>query len=68
MLGSLRRMWPFQTDLTPDVLKMSHKQYKAFIPETWDQRATLCLLAAVLAAVAVLLLDRWGRASRESSE
>jgi len=66
MLGSLRRMWPFQIDLTPEVVKMSHKEYEAYLPKTWNQQTTLCLLAATLAVAAVLLLDRWGRALRKN--
>lgn len=58
MLGSLRRLWPFQIDLSPEVEKFGHKQFQSIVPdlqtgETW--LALACLLAGV---VAVLLLDR----------
>lgn len=60
MIGSLRLMWPFQHDLTPELLKLKEKKYEQFMPESWTQDATICLVLAIGAMVAVLVLERLG--------
>jgi len=60
MIGSLRLMWPFQKDLTPLVEQLKEKRYEPMMPESWDQNVTACLVLAVVAMLAVLLLERWG--------
>lgn len=66
MVGSLRLMWPFQIDQTPDVEKLNLKQYQPFIPEQWNTEVTACLILAVAAMVAILLLERWGSLAQPS--
>ncbi|MBK8975327.1 MAG: DUF368 domain-containing protein [Planctomycetes bacterium] len=68
MLGSLRRIWPFQTDLSPDVDKLQLKLYVNRNPD-WTAGATwLTLLVAVLAAGFVLTLEIVStRASRRAA-
>jgi putative membrane protein len=68
MVGSLRLMWPFQIDRTPNVEKLNSKQYQSFIPEKWDSGVTACLALAVAAMVAILLLDRWGTIAQPADE
>ena len=61
MLGSLRRIWPFQRDLTPAVEKLSHKQYEYYVPEAWTAEAMWCAFVAVGALVFVLAVEWWAR-------
>ena len=68
MIGSLRGIWPFQNDLTPNVHKLKLKQYEHFIPAAWTTQVTICVLLAIVAMAAILLLERWGAAPRAPSE
>ncbi len=68
MIGSLRLMWPFQTDLTPAINELKHKRYEPFMPEAWDSRVTICLGAATAAFILILLLERWGRRSNLATD
>jgi putative membrane protein len=68
MVGSLRLMWPFQTDLTPQIEKLNSKQYQSFVPEQWDSGVTACVALAVTAMAAVLLLERWGSLAQTTDE
>jgi len=57
MIGSLRLIWPFQEKLA----RVGEKQlYGPIMPARWDQGVTACLALAIVAMVAVLMLDRWG--------
>ncbi|MCG8450599.1 MAG: DUF368 domain-containing protein [Pirellulales bacterium] len=60
MIGSLRLMWPFQHDLTPEK-ELKFKEFETYVPVSWDHEITACLLLAVGATLAVSLLERWGR-------
>ena len=60
MIGSLRLMWPFQRDLTPEIEKLKLKRFESIMPDSWDGQVTVCLLLVVGATLAVLLLQRWG--------
>ena len=68
MLGSLRRIWPFQLDLTPDVEKLSHKRFENFTPPGWTSEVTMCVVIAAAAFSLVLALERLGRASAQRPE
>jgi len=66
MVGSLRKLWPFQTDLTPDVHELKHKLYQ---PRPLSEVSVMnellpAVVVAVLAAAIVLLLDYWAGRSR----
>jgi len=61
MVGSLRGIWPFQIDITPEVDQLKLKRYEQFFPTEWDMHVTICLLLAGAAVAAILLLERWGR-------
>ncbi len=63
LVGSLRLMWPFQIDLTPEVEKLKLKRFEPFLPSNWDIDATACLVLAMFAFGAILLLDRFGSAA-----
>jgi len=59
MIGSLRKLWPFQKDLTPEVEELKHKLYEVRPFDSIDMTAELLpsLAVAIIAAAAVLLLD-----------
>lgn len=63
MLGSLRRIWPFQHDLTPDIEKLSHKRFENYTPSGWTSEVTVCVAVGLTAFAAVLAIERLGRAS-----
>jgi len=58
MIGSLRRVWPFQKVLNPEVTDFKHRQYKSVLPEVWDWQVTYCLLLAIVALVVVIVVQR----------
>lgn len=66
MLGSLYKVWPFQTDTTPDVAEWSRKIYEPYWPPAIDRQVVACVLIAVVAAAAVLVLDALARAQRRA--
>lgn len=68
MAGSLRKLWPFQRDLTPETIDLKHKLYESL---SLDQVAFLqellpACLVALFAAAAVLWLERWAKVSRKA--
>jgi putative membrane protein len=58
MLGSLRKVWPFQQEISSSHVDLKHRQYEAIFPTVWDSQVTVCLLFAVVALVGVLVLER----------
>lgn len=66
MLGSLYRLWPFQKDLTPDVMELKHKLFEHIWPsntgEIWPAAFT-----AVIAGALVLTLDAVGQRMSNTS-
>ena len=66
MLGSLRKLWPFQTDLTPDIHELKHKLYemRPLSEVSVTNELLPALLVVVLAAGLVLSLDYWAGRSR----
>lgn len=68
MIGSLRLMWPFQHDLTPEVDKLKEKRYELIMPDNWDNEVTLCVALAIVAVVFVVTLERWGSASEANRQ
>jgi len=68
MLGALRRLWPFQLDLTPEIEKFKHKEFKLAWPEPFGFEFIAVVLATVAAIVIVLAIDRAVRGSGRRSE
>ncbi|MEM7810977.1 MAG: DUF368 domain-containing protein [Planctomycetota bacterium] len=58
MVGSLRRLWPFQTDLTPEIEKLSFKRYAFELPDFAAGTTWMTLGWAVAGFVFVLALER----------
>ena len=57
MMGSLRKLGPFQHDLTPDIEKFSHKLYKPFMPGGFDSRVLAVLVVIAVAMSLVFAVD-----------
>ncbi len=68
MVGSLRLMWPFQVDLTPEIEKLKLKQFEPYFPEHWNAQVVACLALAAIAVVAILMLERWGSTAHPADE
>jgi len=66
MFGALRKLWPFQHDLTPEVEKYKYKVFEAVWPDTWNAQVVAVIAACAVAAVAVLVVDVVVRRSRTS--
>lgn len=57
MLGSLRKVWPFQQEIFSSHVDLKHRQYEAIFPTVWNGQVTVCLLLAVIALVTVLVME-----------
>lgn len=55
MIGALRKIWPFQQDLTPEIEKLKHKQYELYFPE-FNSELLFVILIAIGAAATVWAL------------
>ena len=60
MIGSLRRVWPFQESIGDPAARMTQQ----VLPTAWTAEVTTCALIGGAAFCAVLLLKKW---SGESS-
>ncbi len=68
MLGSLRKIWPFKLDLTPDETKFKLKQFENQLPTTLDGETVLTVALALVALTAVVSLEAISRRRRKSAE
>jgi putative membrane protein len=57
MAGSLRKIWPFKQDLTPEVAEPKRKLYENIWPDLGDGQVWLAILIAIAAAALVFGLD-----------
>ncbi len=60
MAGSLRRIWPFQTDTTPDAL-FKEKIYENYWPQSFDNQVLTSIGISAAAVVLVLAIDAFAR-------
>ncbi|MBD3672200.1 MAG: DUF368 domain-containing protein [Planctomycetaceae bacterium] len=58
MIGSLRKIWPFKVDLTPDIDELKLKQFDNIWPAEWTGETLFAVGLAAAAFLAVLILDR----------
>ncbi|MCA9141485.1 MAG: DUF368 domain-containing protein [Planctomycetaceae bacterium] len=65
MFGALRKLWPFQTDLNPEIEKFKEKAFAVYLPEQFDSQVFAVCVAAVLAAGFVFAVDYWTRRSSD---
>jgi len=61
MIGSLRKLWPFQKDMTPEIVELKHKIYQNLSLNDALGSAELLpvIFLIILAAVSVLVLEHW---------
>ncbi|MCA9235438.1 MAG: DUF368 domain-containing protein [Planctomycetales bacterium] len=59
MIGSLRKVWPFQIETTTGVSELKHKRFANTMPADFDSMALTCLALAAAALVAVLVVEWW---------
>lgn len=59
MLGSLRKIWPFQVDATPQIENFEHKSFDNLWPDLGSSGTWITVLCAVVAGFAVLALEKW---------
>ncbi|GAB4136008.1 MAG: hypothetical protein Tsb009_02850 [Planctomycetaceae bacterium] len=57
MLGSLRKIWPFKRDLTPDAISFSEKLFVNSWPDSLDGHVLLTFALMIVSAGLVLFLD-----------
>ena len=60
MIGALQNIWPFQTDLTPQVLNLKHKHFEAVWPSL-DVHVVFCLMIGITALATVMFAERLSR-------
>ena len=66
MLGSLRRVWPFQQEIFASGSDLKHREYAAIWPPTWDSQVTVCLLFGLAALVGVVVVEWWVKKYHDS--
>jgi putative membrane protein len=58
MVGALRKIWPFQRDLSPPgVTELKHKVFENYLPESFSADVAACCAVAVVAMAAVFAID-----------
>jgi putative membrane protein len=57
MFGSLRKLWPFQRDLTPEIEKIKFKTFRPILPDRVDGHVLAVVLVVCLAGGLVLVVD-----------
>jgi putative membrane protein len=55
MLGSLRKLWPFQRDLTPSIDEVKFKSFRPYIPDQVDEFVLAVVAVAALAMGSVFV-------------
>lgn len=64
MLGSLRKIWPFKVDLSPDEPSVKLKRFANVLPDSVDGSAAITIGLAITALAAVLTLEAQSRKNR----
>lgn len=64
MLGSLRKIWPFKVDLSPEEPRLKLKRFANVLPETVDGSTAITIGLAMAALAAVLTLEAQSRKNR----
>jgi putative membrane protein len=57
MFGSLRKLWPFQLDLTPHIEKVKLKEFAPIMPREFDGTVWATLLVFAVAVASVWTVD-----------
>lgn len=64
MIGALRKVWPFQRDLTPGEIKLKNKLFEPYLPAAWDDTVMWCVVTGAVAMILVICVDRMARKDR----
>ena len=57
MLGSLRKLWPFQQDVTPWIEKVKFKKFRSVMPAEFDSQVVAVIFVAITGVLVVFLAD-----------
>jgi putative membrane protein len=68
MIGSLRKIWPFKQDVTPQIVELKLKRFVNVWPDALEAQVVWAVVIAVVATGLVFLLDRVSRRPAESHE
>ena len=68
MIGSLRRIWPFQTDLTPDETEFKLKRFVSVFPDSLDGTTLLTIGLMLAALIGLLNLESRSRRRAKNGE
>lgn len=63
MFGALRKLWPFQQDMTEHIEKFKEKTFKVYVPDHVDSEVLGVCAAAIVAAGIVIAVDKWTHTS-----
>jgi putative membrane protein len=61
MIGALRKVWPFQRDLTQGAKELKEKEFALYWPPAIDGTVVTVVVVALVALAAVLIIDRAAR-------
>jgi putative membrane protein len=67
MLGSLRKIWPFQIETTSGEVEFKLKAFENEWPAEFNLQFAMVLFIAAIAMASVFVLDRWSRGRSCSS-
>ena len=68
MFGALRKLWPFQHDLTPHIESVKEKSFAVYWPQEVNGRVLLVCGVAVAAAVFVFAVDGFTRRAKSPAD
>ena len=61
MVGALRKIWPFQLELTPAVAGLRHQLYEPIMPAELNGHVITCVGIGLATMIAVLVVERVSR-------
>ena len=68
MIGALRKLWPFQNDLTPSEEELKLKEFQVYWPESWGASEWRIVGIGLAAALTILALDFFGQRLKTRSQ
>lgn len=68
MLGSLFKLWPFQRDTTPEVVKFKHKIFQHYLPDGFSSHVLAAIGLCVTGIAVVLILDAFSSTKEKLSQ
>jgi len=65
MVGSLRKIWPFSRDMTPNISEFKLKQFANVAPDFTDSSVWMSIILCAIAAGFVFALERISSGRKE---